>query len=136
MPFKPQTADLVARSYQLRRIAPVVTAVCLVPVLLGAIALWPGRRWRWVRRPVLVILIGATALVTWFSRQNHFEWMFGPLEHVRYVGPRDATRFLTDDEIVMGIEVSGQSLAYPIRQMAYHHLVNDMFGTVPVVVTY
>ena len=38
--------------------------------------------------------------------------------------------------MVLGIEVGGLSLAYPIRQMAYHHVVNDMFGTTPVVVTY
>jgi hypothetical protein len=38
--------------------------------------------------------------------------------------------------MVMGIEVNGLALAYPIRQMAYHHVVNDMFGTTPVVVTY
>ena len=33
-------------------------------------------------------------------------------------------------------QVNGLSLAYPVRQMAYHHVVNDMFGTTPVVVTY
>ena len=30
----------------------------------------------------------------------------------------------------------GEAAAYPIRQMAYHHLVHDTVGGVPVVVTY
>jgi hypothetical protein len=62
--------------------------------------------------------------------------MFAPPAEVRYVPAADASRFLTGDEMVMGIEVNGLALAYPIRQMAYHHVVNDMFGTTPVVVTY
>ncbi len=83
-----------------------------------------------------VVLVGLTGLVTWFCRQNHFEWMFAPPAEVKYVSAKDASAFLTPDEMVMGIEVAGLSLAYPIRQMAYHHVVNDMFGTTPVVVTY
>jgi hypothetical protein len=89
-----------------------------------------------VRGLTLVVLVGLTSLVTWFCRQNHFEWMFAPPAEVTYVSVPDASKFLTPDEMVMGIEVAGLSLAYPIRQMAYHHVVNDMFGTTPVVVTY
>jgi hypothetical protein len=89
-----------------------------------------------LRGLTLLVLVGLTGLVTWFSRQNHFEWMFAPPGEVKYVSATDASRFLTPDEMVMGIEVAGLSLAYPIRQMAYHHVVNDMFETTPVVVTY
>jgi hypothetical protein len=89
-----------------------------------------------VRGLTIVVLVGLTGLVTWFCRQNHFEWMFAPPAEVKYVSAKDASAFLTPDEMVMGIEVGGLSLAYPIRQMAYHHVVNDMFGTTPVVVTY
>jgi hypothetical protein len=157
-PFKPQQAEMLARAYALRRAAPVVTAICLPIVLLSALALTmtsvtPGsvafkrqrgltpRDLRGLLPPALraltvVLLVGVTSLVTWFSRQNHFEWMFAPPAEVKYVPAADASRFLTGDEMVMGIEVNGLALAYPIRQMAYHHVVNDMFGTTPVVVTY
>lgn len=89
-----------------------------------------------LRGALLLVLVGFAALVTWFSRQNHFEWMFAPPHAVTYVSAQDASKFLTADEMVMGIEVGGLSLAYPVRQMAYHHVVNDMLGTTPVVVTY
>ena len=98
------------------------------------------RRLRYVapalRGLTLLVLVGLTGLVTWFCRQNHFEWMFAPPAEVKYVSAKDASAFLTGDEMVMGIDVGGLSLAYPIRQMAYHHVVNDVIGTTPVVVTY
>jgi hypothetical protein len=153
-PFKPQTTRGLEIAYPLRRMSPVITLSSLI--VLGVCALLlvrvprptrslAARRPRWFRRrgvraavrlTVLGLCVGLTSLMTWFSRQNHFEWMFEPLARVRYVSSADAKRFLTNDEMVMGIEVNGVSLAYPIRQMAYHHVVNDMFGTTPVVVTY
>ena len=155
MPFKPQTTRTLEIAYPLKRIAPTLTLVCLVLVSGGALLLLRGprrpatvsstRKPRWFRRPVvrhvtrgalLATLVGATGVVTWFARQNHFEWMFNPLPAVRYVDIAATKGFLTDDEMVMGIEVNGLSLAYPVRQMAYHHVVNDIFGTTPVVVTY
>ena len=36
----------------------------------------------------------------------------------------------------MAVEAEGDAVAYPVRQMAYHHLVNDDVGTLPVVSTY
>ena len=89
-----------------------------------------------VRGLTIVVLVGLTGLVTWFCRQNHFEWMFAPPAEVKVRLRQGRFGVLTPDEMVMGIEVGGLSLAYPIRQMAYHHVVNDMFGTTPVVVTY
>jgi hypothetical protein len=142
---------MLARAYALRRAAPMVTAVCLPVTLIVSLALaWtgalrpsPSRRHRVLRVafPVLrglslAVLVGLTSLVTWFSRQNHFEWMFAQPAEVKYVSAAEATKFLTPDEMVMGVEVSGLSLAYPVRQMAYHHVVNDILGTTPVVVTY
>jgi hypothetical protein len=44
--------------------------------------------------------------------------------------------FLRDDDMVLGMEANAESAAYPVRQMAYHHLVNDTVGGVPVVATY
>ena len=36
----------------------------------------------------------------------------------------------------MGIDVEGTAIAYPVRQLAYHHLVNEIVGGIPLVVTY
>src|SRR5215210_3874531 len=43
---------------------------------------------------------------------------------------------IVDAEVVMSIDVKGAALAYPVRQLAYHHLVNDVVGGRPLVATY
>jgi Protein of unknown function (DUF3179) len=134
-PFRPQTTRGVELSYALKRAAPVVTAIALAMVLASAVMLWGGAR-RWWRRGVIVILVAVTGLVTWFARQNHFEWMFNALPKAEYVGVPEAREFLVDAEVVMGIDVNGTALAYPVRQLAYHHLVNDVVGGTPLVATY
>jgi|ERR671911_1072550 hypothetical protein len=134
-PFRPQTTRGVELSYALKRAAPVVTAIALAMALASALLLWGGVR-RWWRRGVIVILVAVTGLVTWFARQNHFEWMFNALPKAEYVGVPEAREFLVDAEVVMGIDVNGTALAYPVRQLAYHHLVNDVVGGTPLVATY
>jgi hypothetical protein len=134
-PFRPQTAAGVELSYALRRAAPTVTAVALAAALACALMLWSGAR-RWWRRGVIVLLVTVTGLVTWFARQNHFEWMFNALPKAEYVGVPEARTFLVDAEVIMGIDVNGTRLAYPVRQLAYHHLVNDVVGGTPLVITY
>lgn len=134
-PFRPQTTRGVELSYALKRAAPVVTAIALAMALASALLLWGGVR-RWWRRGVIVILVAVTGLVTWFARQNHFEWMFNALPTAEYVGVPEAREFLVDAEVVMGIDVNGTALAYPVRQLAYHHLVNDVVGGTPLVATY
>ena len=134
-PFRPQTTRGIELSYALKRAAPVVTAIALAMALASALLLWGGVR-RWWRRGVVVILVAVTGLVTWFARQNHFEWMFNALPKAEYVGVPEAREFLVDAEVVMGIDVNGTALAYPVRQLAYHHLVNDVVGGTPLVATY
>jgi hypothetical protein len=134
-PFRPQTGRGVAWSYTLKRAAPVVTAIGLAIVLGCAAMLWGGPR-RWWRRGAIVLLVAFTGLAAWFARQNHFEWMFNPLTNAEYASVADARAFLVDAEIVMGIDVNGASIAYPIRQLAYHHVVNEVVAGTPLAATY
>jgi hypothetical protein len=83
----------------------------------------------------IVVLLAAAALPAWFVRQNHFEWMFAPLPAVEYASIADTT-FLTDSEIVMGVEIGGAAHAYPIRQLGYHHIVNTEVGGRSIAATY
>ena len=71
----------------------------------------------------------------WFARQNPFEWMFNPLPRPQFVSAATAA-FVDSNDLVLAVSVDGDAAAYPIRQMAYHHLVNDRIGRTPAVVTY
>jgi hypothetical protein len=38
--------------------------------------------------------------------------------------------------MVIAVNVQGEARAYPIREMAYHHIVNDVVAGQPIVSTY
>ncbi len=38
--------------------------------------------------------------------------------------------------MVLAVQINSESRAYPIREMAYHHVVNDTVGRQPIVSTY
>jgi hypothetical protein len=50
--------------------------------------------------------------------------------------PATLVDFVDDKDMVVAIEIAGEAVAYPVRQMAYHHVVMDTVGGVPVVGTY
>lgn len=133
MPFKAQTASGVEWSYWLRRSSPWVTVISVVLFLALCVRLWRGARW-WSRLAMLV-MIAPLLGVTWFARQNHFEWMFNPLPNAAYASAAEAS-FVPDGDMVMAIEINGEAVAYPVRQMAYHHVVNDVVGGRPITATY
>ena len=132
-PFQPQTARGVAVSYTLRRWSPWITVLSLASAVFLVAQLWTGSRW-WKRAFLVIVFIPLLAS-TWFARQNHFEWMFNPLANATYAKSSEAG-FVADTDIVMTVESNGEAAAYPIRQMAYHHLVQDVVGGTPIVATY
>jgi len=133
-PFKLQTPSVLKMSYALRHWSPVVTVVALVAALLIALSLWKQAR-GWWRRAFLIFAFLPLLLATWFARQNHFEWMFKPLPNTAFATASDAG-FVSDSDMVLAVELNGDAAAYPIRQVAYHHVVQDTIGGVWVLVTY
>ncbi len=132
-PFKAQTDRGVAISYALRTWSPIVTVAAVIISFLIVGWLWRGTRW--FAKAVLIILLLPLLAVTWFARQNHFEWMFHPLHQPGYTSANEAT-FVGDSDMVLAVENNGEAVAYPVRLMAYHHLVQDVVGGRPVVATY
>jgi hypothetical protein len=133
-PFKAQTPFGVALAYELRQKAPAVTLVGLILLLplLVRLARHLARWWQWAP---LVLLAALGAFPAWFARQNHFEWMFNPLHDPIYA-PATLVDFVDDRDMVVAVEIGGDAVAWPVRQMAYHHIVQDEVGGVPVVSTY
>ena len=133
MPFKSQTPRALDLSFQLKRWSPMATAVGLGAAIALTIYLWRGGRW--FKRTVLVLFVALLALLAWFARQNHFEWRFHPLPAATFAGVGDAA-FVGDSDQVMTVALNDEAVAYPIRQMAYHHVVEDTVGGVPIAATY
>jgi len=133
MPFKAQTSRILEVSYLMRRWSPVVTVLASLLILTLSIKLWLGGRW-W-SRIVLVLLLVPVFGATWLARQNHFEWMFNPLPDPAYAKAADVS-FVNDDDRVLSVMIANEAVAYPIRLMGYHHVVQDTVGGTPIVATY
>jgi len=133
-PFRTQTPRILAGAYHLRRWSPLLTLLGAAVVAGLAAAGW--REWR--RPPARAAVVAACAVsfgAVWLARQNAFEWKFHPLPRPGFAAARDAG-FVEPNDLVIAVTIEGESVAYPIRQLAYHHVVNDVVGGVPLAATY
>jgi hypothetical protein len=133
-PFGPQSPRGIALSYDLRAwSAPLTLALlasgCVVALVLRKrLASWLGLS----LAGLAVVVLGGCA---WLARQNHFEWMFHPLPRPEFVAAGTADEVAADD-LVLGVASGGEARAYPVRALAYHHVVNDVVAGEPIVATY
>ena len=131
-PFREETALGLTLAYAVKRWGLLLDLLAIATAVFVATKLWPGRWWRKATVSLAVlVMLAATAL----ARVNVFEKMFRPLPRAQYAAVHDAT-FVDDDDMVMTVAHAGEAAAYPIRQLAYHHVVQDVVGGLPVVVTY
>ncbi len=132
-PFKPQTERTLAVGYALKSWAPLLTIALAVAALFLVARAWRGSRWR--TKVASVILFVPIAASVWASRQNVYEVMFNPLERPAYVSPSEVD-YIGPEDMVLAVERAGERVAYPVRLMAYHHIVGDTVGGVPIAATY
>lgn len=133
-PFRAQTPTELGISYFLRSWSSSVTLLAGLAVLTLAAILWNGSR-GWWRKSLLVGAGSVAILAAVLARVNHFELMFNPAENPGYEKAA-TTSFLTDTDMVMAVTRGQDAVAYPVRLLAYHHIVQDMVGGTPVVATY
>lgn len=69
------------------------------------------------------------------SRRNFPRSRFVPLDNPDVVAA-EAVSFLQPDDRVLGVTVNGESRAYPVSMMTFHHVANDVVGGEPVLVTF
>ena len=131
-PFRYQSPQALTLAIAVKRIAPSLTLILSIVVLLLGVRLWrrSGVAVRILTALALLVSLGSAVMV----RQNYFEWMFHPISVAGFVSAGDA--HLGDKEMVMAVGIGQEARAYPIVQMAYHHILNDTVGEVPIVVTY
>ena len=134
MPFKAQTATGLSVSLWLKSWSPIVTVILTVLAFVVAARLWIGSQWL-VTKAVLIMPLALLLILTWFARQNHFEWMFNPLGESQFVKASDVD-FVQDTDVVLAVNLNGEAAAYPVRQMAYHHIASDVVGGTPITATY
>ena len=132
-PFAPQTPEGLAVAYTLRRAAPLATVAAVAAALFLAVVLWRNARW-WSRTLTILALVPLLG-AAWAARQNVFEKMFAPLADTRSA-PAAEAGWVEENDPVLAVALNGEAAAYPVRQVSYHHIVQDVGGGVPIAATY
>jgi hypothetical protein len=131
-PFTHQTENGLRLAIAVKRVAPALTLLALAGALALAWRLWRGSSLI-LRAGIVAALVLSTASAV-MVRQNYFEWMFHPIAAAGFIAAGDS--HLSDKEMVMAVQIGPESRAYPIVQMAYHHILNDTVADEPIVVSY
>jgi hypothetical protein len=131
-PFAFQSPRGLMAAITIKQWAPLCTAVGFAICAVLFLLLWPKmRRWSGILLGTSLLLVAACSAMT---RVNYFEWMFHPVHQPGFEPVAQVK--LDSGEMVLALNFSGDARSYPVREMAYHHIVNDVVGGVPVAVTY
>jgi len=131
-PFTYQSPRGLLLAMATRDRAPLISLVCTLVTLVLVVALWRSSgKWPRVALGTLLALVTISAVM---SRLNYFEWMFHPVNGAQF-DPESASK-LDKGEMIMAVRFGSDARAYPIREMAYHHILNDVVGGVPIAITY
>jgi hypothetical protein len=131
-PFREQTPDALNRAlWALLHDKPILSILGLT---IAALALLVWRRAGWISRLFLVPSMALVALAAVSAWINPYEHMFHPFGEPHYIAAQLAS--VDAGDMVLVVTLGGESRAYPIREMGYHHIVNDRLHGLPMVVTY
>lgn len=131
-PFRHQNPRALAWAMAVRERAPLISLLCAVICFLLVAALWRNsNKWRKAVLSLSLIIVTFAAVM---SRLNYFEWMFHPVDGAKFEA--ESSSKLGADEMILAVRYGPDARAYPIREMAYHHVLNDVVGGVPIAVTY
>ena len=131
-PFHHQTASALALAMSLRQRAPWGALVAAVLCVIFAVSLWQASNL--LRKIVLCVVLLLVAFSAVMSRLNYFEWMFHPLDSPQFES--EAGSKLDGAEMILAVRFGADARAYPVREMAYHHILNDVVNGEPIAVTY
>jgi hypothetical protein len=131
-PFREQTPAALDRAlWVLLHNKPILL---ILAVAITALALLVWRRAGWISRLILAPSIAFVLLGAISAWINPYELMFHPFGEPHYIAAQKAS--LDASDMVIAVTLGGESRAYPIREMGYHHIVNDRLHGLPMVVTY
>ena len=131
-PFRYQAPRALLVAMALRQRAPLGTLIAGFACFVLAFALWrTAGRWSRALIVLALLLVSFSAVM---ARQNYFEWMFHPIAGPQFLAQSESK--LDPKEMIMAVRLASEARAYPISEMAYHHVLNDVVGGVPIAVTY
>jgi Protein of unknown function (DUF3179) len=109
-----------------------IAAILTLVIAACALTFWRGAGW--ITKSFLVASVVISLIATAGTWINPYEQMFHPMGDPRFIAASQAT--IDPNDMVIAVTLDRESRAYPIREMGYHHIVNDRLNSLPIVVTY
>jgi hypothetical protein len=132
-PFRAQGARELAIALVVMRFRSAATLASCAAALAALVVYWRAQPRRW-RRAFATAGAAFVCVLAALARVNIYELMFHPDDRPAFA---DASRTKLDkDEEVIAVKIGGAARAYPIRNISYHHVINDYLDKVAIVATY
>ena len=132
-PFRHQGSQELQTALFVLRYQHFFELLCTA-VALGALGILLHSESRRRVRIGAIIAASVTLLCAGLSRINVYEIMFHPAGAPSFQSISEAR--LDAKEMLLAVNLNSDSRAYPVRAVAYHHIVNDVAGGIPLVATY
>jgi hypothetical protein len=132
-PFRAQGARELAIALVVMQVRSATTLISVAAALAALVLYWRAQPRRWRRAFAIagaVFVCGLAAL----ARVNIYELMFHPDDRPSFAAASGMK--LDKDEKVVAVKIGGAARAYPIRNISYHHVINDVLDKVAIVATY
>jgi Protein of unknown function (DUF3179) len=131
-PFREQQPEALNHALWVLLHNKPIALILTLAIFASVVLLW--RRSGWIAKLFMAIAALVSILAAAGTWINPYEQMFHPLGDPRFVAAGQAT--IDPNDMVIAVTMNGESRAYPIREMGYHHIVNDRLNGLPMVVTY
>jgi hypothetical protein len=132
-PFRHQDPQELAVALAVKQFGPWLSLLCVAGCAVFAGFIWKQSNRRWLRAGA-VCTVFISGLGAYLARVNVYELMFHPIDVPAFETANSAR--IDADDMVISVRLKREARAYPIREMGYHHIVNDVVGAVPIVATY
>lgn len=104
-----------------------------VMAVLAAVGIW--RAGGWLARTLTVIAVLPAITFAVVSRVNLAEAYFAAAGRADLAMLNDYKE-IDEKDMVIGVVIGGEARAYPVRYLAYHHMLNDQLGGRPILPNY
>ena len=132
-PFRAQGARELAIALVVMQFRSAATLVSVAAAVAALIFYWRAQPRRW-RRALATAGAVFVCVLAALARVNIYELMFHPDDRPSFAAASGTK--LDKDEKVIAVKIGGTARTYPIRNISYHHVINDVLDKVAIVATY
>jgi len=132
-PFRAQGARELPIALVVLRFRTAATLISGAAALAALVLYWRTQPGKW-RRVFVTAGAAFVCVLAALARVNIYELMFHPDDRPSFAAASQTK--LDKDEKVIAIKNGAVARAYPIRNISYHHVINDVLDKVGIVATY